>query len=64
MLVTGELLVAEEEHLVLEEGIVQLGLGLVVEIAELHARDLGTERSVSGATSMRAYCLASWQRPA
>ena len=43
MLVTGQLLVPEEQHLVVEPRIVQLGHRLVVDVAKLHARDLGTE---------------------
>ena len=37
VLVAGELLVAEEEHVVLEEGVVQLGHRLVVDVSELHS---------------------------
>ena len=44
-LVAVEDLVAEEHHLVLEPGLADGSRGLVVEVGELHAVDLGAERA-------------------
>ena len=45
----GDVLVAEEDHLVLEEGALDLGEGGVVEVGQGDAADLGAERGAEGA---------------